>query len=97
MTIWGEAGPLEKLITLLAPREGFRIGEMRDLLHAQGIDVENHDLEQALRMLVTYSILQRHERTYCFVPGSFYDILHRTQEIDWLIDNERSRLMERSV
>jgi hypothetical protein len=96
-TIWGESGPLEKLITLVAPRDGFRIGEMKDLLQEQGIDVENHDLEQALKMLVTYSILQRHERTYCFVPGSFYDILHRTQEIDWLIDNERRRLMERSV
>jgi hypothetical protein len=95
-TIWGEARSLEKLITLLAPRDGFRIGEMKDLLHIHGIDVENHDLEQALKMLDTYSILQRRALTYCFIPGRFYDILHYTQEVEWLIDNECSLLSKRS-
>ena len=94
-TIWGEAGPLEKLITLVAPREGFRVGDIETALAGYGITVPNNDMvDRALKLLCIYAILAKRDKTYRFIPASFYDILHRTQEVERLIANEQERLME---
>jgi hypothetical protein len=91
-TVWGEAGPLERLITLVAPPDGFRLGELEAALAAHGIQVAEEALDTALKLLRIYAILEKHERTYTFVPRAFPEILHRTQEVERLIAQERRRL-----
>lgn len=91
-TIWGESGPLEKLITLVAPSEGFRVGEIETALERYGVTPAHADMDRALKMLCMYSVLERKDKTYSFVPRSFPDILHRTQEVERLIAIEKERL-----
>jgi hypothetical protein len=95
-TVWGRAGTLERLITLLAPSDGFQIGELEAALAAQGVQVgvqvNEEELDTALKLLRTYAILEKHERTYTFIPRAFSEILHRTQEVERLIAIEKRRL-----
>jgi starch synthase len=91
-TIWGNTGPLEKLITLLAPAAGFKIETIEDLLAKQGIQVTTDELDTALRMLRTYAILDEQEQTYTFVPRAFHDILQRTRSVKRLIAQTKKRL-----
>ena len=90
--IWGEAAPLEKLITLVAPADEFRLPEIGDALARHGILVDNQQLDDALKMLQIYTVLQRYERTYSFIPQAFHDTLHRTQEVELLIEQEKRAL-----
>jgi hypothetical protein len=92
-TVWGQAGPLEKLITLIASPNGFRLGELEAALIAHGVQVREEELDTALKLLRIYAILEKHERTYTFVPRAFPEILHRTQEVERLIAIEKRRLM----
>ena len=43
-------------------------------------------------MLQIYSVLQKHERIYTFVPRAFPEILHRTQEVERLVAREKRAL-----
>lgn len=90
--IWGATGPLEKLITLVAPPEGFDLHNIRDSLIHRGVIVDNQQIDKALKMLQIYCILDRHNLTYTFIPKSFHEILHRTQEVELLIEQEKSAL-----
>jgi ligand-binding sensor domain-containing protein len=96
-TVWGQAGPLEKLITLTAAPGGFQLGEMETSLAAYDLQVREEELDIALKMLRIYSILEKHERTYTFVPQAFPEILHCTQEVDRLIAIEKRRLITGGV
>jgi len=91
-TVWGEAGPLEKLITLIAPPSGFQLGELEAALVAHDVRVSEEALDTALKLLRIYAILEKQERTYTFVPRAFPEILHRTQEVERLITQEKRRL-----
>ena len=91
-TVWGEAGPLEKLMTLVAPAGAFRLAELETALASEGVQVSDDELEASLKMLQVYAILTKHERSYRFVPGAFHDILHRTQEVERLIRREKRAL-----
>lgn len=90
--IWGEAGPLEKLITLTAPGESFQLHAIEAAL--RDVDVPLHDeaLDNALEILQVYSVLVKQGRTYRFVPQAFFKILHETQEVKRLIAQEKRRL-----
>ena len=59
-----------------------------------GVRVNEEELDAALKLLRTYAILEKHERTYTFVPRAFSEILHRTQEVERLIAIEKRRLRE---
>ena len=96
-TIWGEAGPLEKLITLVAPHDSFCVGDIEATLASYEISVAAQKLDSALKMLCTYAILEKREKTYTFIPGSFLAILHRTQEVERLIAIEKEQMMERNA
>jgi hypothetical protein len=91
-TVWGEAGPLERLITMVVPPDGFRLRELEAALEAHGVEVSDEALDTGLKLLRIYAILQKHERTYTFVPRAFPQILHSTQEVDRLITYEKRRL-----
>ncbi len=93
-TIWGEAGPLEKLITLVAPTGGFRVDDLETLLAAEGVRVSEEQVDAALKILQIYAVLEKREREYTFVPQAFFEILHRTQEVARLIRQEKRRLAE---
>lgn len=91
-TVWGEAGPLERLITLVAPLDGFQLGELEAALAAHDVQVSEEALDTALKLLRIYTILEKHERTYTFVSRAFPEILHRTQEVERLIAIEKRHL-----
>jgi hypothetical protein len=91
-TVWGQAGALERLITLLAPADGFQLEEMEAALAGQGVQVGEEALDSALRLLRIYAILEKRERVYTFVPRAFPEILRRTQQIGRLITIEKRRL-----
>jgi ligand-binding sensor domain-containing protein len=91
-TVWGEAGPLEKLITLVAPPDGFQLGSLETALAARDVSVSEQALDAALKLLRIYSLLEKRGRTYSFVPRAFPDILHGTQEVDRLIALEKRHL-----
>jgi hypothetical protein len=97
-TVWGQAGSLERLITLLAADNlspsGFQLGELETALAAHSVQVNEEELDSALKLLRTYSFFKKHERTYSFVPSAFSEILHRTQEVERLISIEKRRLRE---
>ena len=90
--VWGEAGPLEKLITLVASPEGFTLSEIEAALDAQGTTFDDESLDAALKLLRIYAILEKRDRTYTFIPQAFPDILHRTQEVARLIAQEKRKL-----
>ena len=91
-TVWGEAGPLEKLITLLAPPAGFELGEMEDWLAERGVQVEESDLDAALKLLRVYAVLEKRGRRYEFTPRLFHELLERTQEVERLVRQEVRKL-----
>ncbi len=97
-TVWGQAGPLERLITLLAADslspDGFQLRELEAALVAHDMPVNEEELDSALKLLRTYSFFTKHERTYTLVPRAFSEILHRTQEVERLIAIEKRRLRE---
>ncbi len=90
--VWGEAGPLEKLITLVAPPDGFTLPEIEAMLTMQEVTFDDESLDAALKMLRTYAILEKRDRAYIFIPQAFPDILHRTQEVARLIAQEKRKL-----
>ena len=61
-------------------------------LAAHDVRVDEEELDATLKLLRTYSILEKQERTYTFVPRAFSEILHRTQEVERLIAIEKRRL-----
>lgn len=90
-TIWGAANPLEKLVTLLAPAEGFRIGEIETLLKGEGLTFNADQLDAALQMLVTYTILRRDGRQYTYGQQAFPAMRERHLEIERLITAEKRK------
>ena len=88
-TIWGAVNPLEKLVTLLAPPETFRVGDMQTLLEKEEVSFSEEELDQALELLTVYAILERKGREYSFVPQAFHAMLNETQEVERLIRAEK--------
>ncbi|MFN8387570.1 MAG: AAA family ATPase [Anaerolineales bacterium] len=91
-TSWGAATPLEILITLLAPENGFAASEMEYLLAQRGIILTSDALDQALGMLLVYSLFEREGRKYQFVPRSFCELLVLNYEKERIILREKSKI-----
>jgi photosystem II stability/assembly factor-like uncharacterized protein len=91
-TIWGRANPLEILITILATNNGFTITEMENKLLQLGIILKNTELDQALAMLSTYSILDRKGKQYYLFPQAFSNLLNTNFDRDYLINREKNKL-----
>lgn len=81
-TIWGEAGPLEKIITLQADAQGFNLATLRSRLSAMKINVREDHLEEALWMLQIYSILEEGRDGYRFIPARFPELLRSLFDVD---------------
>jgi hypothetical protein len=94
-TVWGQAGPLERLITLLAADSlspgGFHLKDLEATLAAHGVWVDEEAVDTALKLLRAYAVLEKQDRTYTFGPCAFSEILHRTQEVERLIAIEKRR------
>ncbi|HEX2993358.1 MAG TPA: hypothetical protein VHP14_00950, partial [Anaerolineales bacterium] len=96
-TIWGHAGSLEKLITLLSPAEGFKVETIEELLAKEGLQIPTNEVDMALKMLRIYAILDKQEQTYTFIPRAFHDILQQTQPVKRLIEQEKKELQAARV
>jgi hypothetical protein len=88
--IWGDAGPLERLITLIAPALDFTLSDITRALAncsvqiqsvykpskpGQGIVITYNDLVGALTILGDLSILKEDPEGYSFIPRSFQKML----------------------
>jgi hypothetical protein len=91
-TIWGAANSMEKLVTLVAPTEKFRVGEVEKSLGNYGISIDTTAIDDALKMLVIYSVFNQDGRFYQFAPKVFTELRDRNLEVDRLIDKERKKL-----
>jgi len=89
--IWGDSGPLERLITLTAPGLDFTLSDITYALTncgiqiqsvyqpvgpGQGIVITYKDLVAALTILGDLSILKEGPEGYAFIPRSFQKMLH---------------------
>ena len=93
-TLWGQAEPLERAVTLLGDPAGFTMPDIETALAAHDFDAPRRAVKAALDMLTLYSVLARQGRTYTFAPASFPRILRDTQEVDYLLEEMRHRWAE---
>ncbi len=85
---WGNATPLERLITLLMlDQPEVTVSEMAELLRAQGVSPTPTLLERALDGLCLYSILRRDGPKYAFAAPAIPEIFRRSQDVDGLLDS----------
>ena len=91
-TIFGEANSIEKLIVLLAPNEAFEPQYIRNATLNHNLRLSETDLEDSLRMLRVYSILEKNNKMYSLIPKRLKYILESTQEVEALIRQEIDKL-----
>ncbi|MBM4429997.1 MAG: hypothetical protein FJ026_06545 [Chloroflexi bacterium] len=85
--MWSSAGPLERLITLLALDQAhINPAGIKAALHAHGLDVSLTAVEKALNGLVFCSILNKEGGGYCFAARAFPSILTVTQDVNALLE-----------
>jgi len=84
--IWGNATPLERLITLLMlDQAGTTPGEMAETLRERELRVAPKELEAAFDGLTLYSILRRDGPRYAFAVRAFPEVLRRSHDVYGLI------------
>jgi photosystem II stability/assembly factor-like uncharacterized protein len=95
-TLWGEIGSLEKIITLIASSDETTLSQIEAEFQRLGISVSDEALDTSMKMLRVYSLMQKVNRAYQFIPRAFPEILHRTQDVERLIRIEKAKYMEKS-
>jgi hypothetical protein len=80
-TAWGEARPLEKLITLLVEGPEFELEDLLRLLARYGI-TDRVKIQQALEMLQLYVLLQRDGSRYRFRLTHFPRLARKFEDLD---------------
>lgn len=90
-TVWGEAGPLEKLITLVAPGLTFNLNELEQALVKWAIPTSPEQLEAALKLLRVYAILEKDRYGYSFIPQAFPELINQSQDVTRLVELEKRR------
>jgi len=90
---WGNATPLERLITLLmAGAPSFELADVQQALAARGRDVPPAAILAALDGLVLFSILHKQGQRYEFAAQSFSAILAEANVAEGFIENLLERL-----
>jgi hypothetical protein len=85
--MWGSAGALERLITLLAlDQTQINPTGIKAALRTHGLDVSLAAIEKALTGLVFCSILNREGNEYSFTTPAFPSILTVTQDVNALLE-----------
>jgi hypothetical protein len=84
-TLWGQAEPLERAITILGDPTGFTMPDVEAALAEHCFKAPRRAVKEALDMLTVYTVLARRGRTYTFAPTSLPRILRETQEVDYLL------------
>jgi predicted Ser/Thr protein kinase len=94
-TAWGDATPLEKLITLLMAGPVFTDADVREKLAAHDIPADPRRVRESLDILCLSSLLDRDDASYRFGLARFPRIVRQSgvapAQIDWLADEVRSR------
>jgi hypothetical protein len=77
-TVWGQAPVLARIITLLLPRQGATMSQIRVMLRARGIDLSLREIDESLKLLDLYSVIKQQQRGhYVFVATGFPAMLER--------------------
>jgi hypothetical protein len=85
--IWGNATPLERLITLLLlDQPGATFAQIEEALQAHGVQVPTPTVEQALDAMLLGSVLGKEEQEYRFIAPPFPAALATTQDIASLVE-----------
>ncbi len=89
-TAWGDAKPIEKLLTALVDTPTFSVEDIYSRVAAYGID--NEEIRDAFRILEMYALIERVGDTYKFVLTQFPYVLRKVEHIPLLLDNLRQQL-----
>jgi len=76
-TVWGQAQPLAKLITILVGSQGATMKEIRDLLAKYKITPTLREISDALFVLDLYSVMVSKAGRYQFVASAFPEMVRR--------------------
>lgn len=79
-TSWGEATPLEKLISLVIDDPAFESSRLLEELASHGI-TDKRSIQDGLEMLQVYSLLERHGDQYRFVSPHFSRIARTVEDV----------------
>jgi hypothetical protein len=82
--VWGDVGPLEKLISLVMVLNDTSVTDtqIRELLTETGVTAAKVEVEAALRNLRVCSILRRENRYYTLIPARFPEVVRRILDIE---------------
>jgi hypothetical protein len=85
--MWGDATPLERLVTLLMLDQGSAtVAEMEAALRDRGLDPAPAHTERALQGLLFCSVLSKNGPSYSFTTPAFASIVTVTQDVTALIE-----------
>ena len=85
--VWGNATPLERLITLLMlDKPGVTLAQIAEALRAHGVQVSLTTIEQALDALVLSSVLSKEDQEYRFMATAFPSAMAATQDVASLVE-----------
>jgi hypothetical protein len=85
-TAWGDAAPLEKLISLVVDGPSFDNDQLHNALACRGI-TDKRAIQQSLEMLELYSILEPHGTQYGFALTHFPGMVRKLGDVNDQIDN----------
>jgi uncharacterized membrane protein YsdA (DUF1294 family) len=89
---WGQATPLEKVITLvMLDRQSFTAGELYAALKQRGID-DKTAIAEALQTLQLYNLLRQEGRNYLYVLTEFPRIVRESEDVEVLIESLLGRV-----
>lgn len=90
-TAWGEASPLEKLISLVMEGPSFGLEELWERLARHGI-TDKAAIRDGLEMLQLYSLLDRDGRQYRFLLSNFPRLVRLVEDVPSQIEALANRV-----
>jgi hypothetical protein len=76
-TVWGQAPPLARLISMLVGAEGATLTKIQERLRQRGVTPTLHEIQAGLKILDLYSVLVRQGDRYTFIATAFPAMLQR--------------------
>lgn len=85
-TAWGEATPLEKILTMLVDKPQFELSELVESAAHYELN-DKMKIRDGLRILEMYALVERQGQSYRFVLTQFPDVLRQVENVPFLIES----------